>query len=284
LLSSIDNSLIGLKVVIDGANGSASLVGPEALRRAGATVISIHCEPDGLNINDGCGSTHMEDLFAAVLEHGAHIGIAHDGDADRCLAVGEDGSFIDGDQILAILAAGRKQNQSLVGNTVVATVMSNLGFTLAMQELDINVIATAVGDRYVLEAMREQGFTLGGEQSGHVILSEFATTGDGVLTALHLLNEMKRTGKSATELANIVKRLPQILVNVKNVDKLKVTNSVLETAVKKAETELGKTGRVLLRPSGTEPLIRVMVEAATQELAQTIANGLAQVVEETCTI
>jgi phosphoglucosamine mutase len=284
LLSSIDNSLIGLKVVIDGANGSASLVGPEALRRAGATVISIHCEPDGLNINDGCGSTHMEDLFAAVLEHGAHIGIAHDGDADRCLAVGEDGSFIDGDQILAILAAGRKQNQSLVGNTVVATVMSNLGFTLAMQELDINVIATAVGDRYVLEAMREQGFTLGGEQSGHVILSEFATTGDGVLTALHLLNEMKRTGKSATELANIVKRLPQILVNVKNVDKLKVTNSVLETAVKKAETELGKTGRVLLRPSGTEPLIRVMVEAATQELAQTIANGLAQVVEETCTL
>ena len=284
LLSSIDNSLIGLKVVIDGANGSASLVGPEALRRAGATVISIHCEPDGLNINDGCGSTHMEDLFAAVLEHGAHIGIAHDGDADRCLAVGEDGSFIDGDQILAILAAGRKQNQSLVGNTVVATVMSNLGFTLAMQELDINVIATAVGDRYVLEAMREQGFTLGGEQSGHVILSEFATTGDGVLTALHLLNEMKRTGKSATELANIVKRLPQILVNVKNVDKLKVTNSVLETAVKKAEAELGKTGRVLLRPSGTEPLIRVMVEAATQELAQTIANGLAQVVEETCTL
>ena len=284
LLSSIDNSLIGLKVVIDGANGSASLVGPEALRRAGATVISIHCEPDGLNINDGCGSTHMEDLFAAVLEHGAHIGIAHDGDADRCLAVGEDGSFIDGDQILAILAAGRKQNQSLVGNTVVATVMSNLGFTLAMQELDIKVIATAVGDRYVLEAMREQGFTLGGEQSGHVILSEFATTGDGVLTALHLLNEMKRTGKSATALANIVKRLPQILVNVKNVDKLKVTNSVLETAVKKAETELGKTGRVLLRPSGTEPLIRVMVEAATQELAQTIANGLAQVVEETCTL
>ena len=284
LLSSIDNSLIGLKVVIDGANGSASLVGPEALRRAGATVISIHCEPDGLNINDGCGSTHMEDLFAAVIEHGAHIGIAHDGDADRCLAVGEDGSFIDGDQILAILAAGRKQNQSLVGNTVVATVMSNLGFTLAMQELDINVIATAVGDRYVLEAMREKGFTLGGEQSGHVILSEFATTGDGVLTALHLLNEMKRTGKSATELANIVKRLPQILVNVKNVDKLKVTNLVLETAVNKAETELGKTGRVLLRPSGTEPLIRVMVEAATQELAQTIANGLAQVVEETCTI
>jgi phosphoglucosamine mutase len=284
LLSSIDNSLIGLKVVIDGANGSASLVGPEALRRAGATVISIHCEPDGLNINDGCGSTHMEDLFAAVLEHGAHIGIAHDGDADRCLAVGEDGSFIDGDQILAILAAGRKQNKSLVGNTVVATVMSNLGFTLAMQELDIKVIATAVGDRYVLEAMREQGFTLGGEQSGHVILSEFATTGDGVLTALHLLNEMTRTGKSATALANIVKRLPQILVNVKNVDKLKVTNSVLETAVKKAETELGKTGRVLLRPSGTEPLIRVMVEAATQELAQTIANGLAQVVEETCTL
>jgi phosphoglucosamine mutase len=284
LLTSLTTRLDGLKIVVDCANGAASFVAPDLLARAGATVIAISHTPDGWNINDNCGSTYLANLKAAVTKEGADFGIAHDGDADRCLAVGEDGSFIDGDQILAILAAGRKQNKSLVGNTVVATVMSNLGFTLAMQELDIKVIATAVGDRYVLEAMREQGFTLGGEQSGHVILSEFATTGDGVLTALHLLNEMTRTGKSATALANIVKRLPQILVNVKNVDKLKVTNSVLETAVKKAETELGKTGRVLLRPSGTEPLIRVMVEAATQELAQTIANGLAQVVEETCTL
>ncbi len=284
LLGSIENSLTGLKVVVDGANGSASLIGPEALRRAGASVISIHCEPDGLNISDGCGSTHMQDLFAAVAEHGADIGIAHDGDADRCLAVAEDGSLVDGDQILAILARGRKENNKLVGNTVVATVMSNLGFTIAMRELEIDVVATAVGDRYVLEAMREQGFTIGGEQSGHVVLSEYATTGDGVLTALHLLNEMKRTGKPISELAGIVNRLPQILVNVKNVDKLKVANQTLVSAVKVAEAELGETGRVLLRPSGTEPLIRVMVEAASQEQAESVANQLAAVVKETCSL
>ena len=282
LLSSIDQSLTGLKVVVDGANGSASLIGPETLRRAGAQVITIHCEPDGLNINDNCGSTHMEDLFAAVAEHGADIGVAHDGDADRFLAVAEDGSFVDGDQILAILANGRKANQKLVGNTVVATVMSNLGFTLAMRELDINVVATAVGDRYVLEAMRDQGFTIGGEQSGHVVLSEYATTGDGILTALHVLNEMKRTGKTLSELASIVTRLPQVLVNVKGVDKLKVSNPTLIAAIEKAESELGQTGRVLLRPSGTEPLIRVMVEAQSQEQAQSVANQLAQVVGETC--
>lgn len=284
LLSSIDQSLSGLKVVVDGANGSAALIGPETLRRAGAQVVTIHCEPNGLNINDGCGSTHMEDLFAAVSEHGADIGVAHDGDADRFLAVAEDGSFVDGDQILAILANGRKQKQQLVGNTVVATVMSNLGFTLAMRQLDINVVATAVGDRYVLEAMREQGFTIGGEQSGHVVLSDYATTGDGILTALHVLNEMKRSGKSLSELASIVTRLPQILVNVKDVDKQKVANEKLQNAVKNAENELGETGRVLLRPSGTEPLIRVMVEAPTQEIAQTVANKLATVVKETCSL
>ncbi len=284
LLSSIDQSLTGLKVVIDAANGSASLVGPETLRRAGVQVISIHCEPNGLNINDNCGSTHMEDLFAAVAEHGADIGIAHDGDADRFLAVAEDGSFVDGDQILAILASGRKAKNKLVGNTVVATVMSNLGFNLAMRKLEINVVATAVGDRYVLEAMRDNGFTIGGEQSGHVILSEYASTGDGILTALHVLSEMKRTGKPLSELAGIVTRLPQVLVNVKNVDKLKVSNSQLLSAVKDAETELGETGRVLLRPSGTEPLIRVMVEAATEEQAQTIAQRLASVVQETCSL
>ncbi len=284
LIGSIENSLIGIKVVIDGANGSASVIGPEVLRRAGAEVITIHCEPDGLNINAGCGSTHMEDLFAAVLEHGADIGIAHDGDADRCLVVAEDGSFVDGDQILAILASGRKTKNSLIGNTVVATVMSNLGFTIAMRNLDINVVATAVGDRYVLEAMRENGYTIGGEQSGHVVLSEFATTGDGVLTALHLLDEMKRTGKSISELANLVNRLPQILVNVKDVDKLKVSNPTLSSAVAQAEAELGETGRVLLRPSGTEPLIRVMVEAETQDLAEQVANQLAVVVKETCSL
>jgi phosphoglucosamine mutase len=284
LNSSISNSLEGLTVVIDGANGSASLVGPEALRRAGAQVISIHCEPDGLNINENCGSTHMDDLFAAVIKHGADLGIAHDGDADRCLAVDADGNFVDGDQILAILASGRKRNGALVGNTVVATVMSNLGFNIAMKELEIEVIAAAVGDRYVLEEMRTGGFTIGGEQSGHVVLSEFATTGDGVLTALHLMSEMKSTGKSIAELAGIVNRLPQVLINVPNVDKESISKSDVTKAVAKLEQELGNTGRILLRPSGTEPLIRVMVEAATADQAQKVAEELAGVVATHCAL
>ena len=284
LNSSISNSLEGLTVVVDGANGSASLVGPEALRRAGAQVISIHCEPNGLNINENCGSTHMDDLFAAVVKHGADLGIAHDGDADRCLAVDADGNFVDGDQILAILASGRKTRGSLVGNTVVATVMSNLGFNIAMKELEIEVIAAAVGDRYVLEEMRAGGFTIGGEQSGHVVLSEFATTGDGVLTALHLLSEMKATGKSMAELAAIVNRLPQVLINVPNVDKGSVSKPAVSEAVAKLEQELGSTGRILLRPSGTEPLIRVMVEAATADQAQKVAKELAEVVATHCAL
>ncbi len=284
LTASISNSLEGIKVVIDGANGSASLVGPEALRRAGAQVVTIHCEPDGLNINEKCGSTHMEDLFAAVLEHGADVGIAHDGDADRCLAVDAAGNFVDGDQILAILAIGRKARNELVGNTVVATVMSNLGFNIAMREQGIEVISAAVGDRYVLEEMRKGGFTIGGEQSGHVVLSEFATTGDGALTALHLLSEMKRTGKSLAELASLVTKLPQVLINVPNVDKTAVAKAEVFDAVIRMEKELGETGRVLLRPSGTEPLIRVMVEAATAQQAQDVAQELAQVVANHCAL
>ena len=284
LNASITNSLEGIKVVIDGANGSASLIGPEALRRAGAQVVTIHCEPDGLNINEKCGSTHMEDLFAAVLAHGADVGIAHDGDADRCLAVDATGNFVDGDQILAILAVGRKERNELVGNTVVATVMSNLGFNIAMREHGIEVIAAAVGDRYVLEEMRNGGFTIGGEQSGHVVLSEFATTGDGALTALHLLSEMKRTGKSLAQIASLVTKLPQVLINVPNVDKSAVAKTVVVDAVIKAEKELGETGRVLLRPSGTDPLIRVMVEAATAQQAQAVAQELAQVVAKHCAI
>jgi phosphoglucosamine mutase len=284
LNASISNSLEGLTVVVDGANGSASLVGPEALRRAGAQVISIHCEPNGLNINDNCGSTHMDDLFAAVVKHGADLGIAHDGDADRCLAVDADGNFVDGDQILAILASGRKARGALVGNTVVATVMSNLGFNIAMKELEIEVIAAAVGDRYVLEEMRTGGFTIGGEQSGHVVLSEYATTGDGVLTALHLMSEMKATGKSMAELAAIVNRLPQVLINVPNVDKSLISKSAVSDAVAKLEQELGNTGRILLRPSGTEPLIRVMVEAATADQAQKVAKELADVVATHCAL
>ena len=277
-------SLDGITVVIDAANGAASVVSPEVMRRAGARVIEIHCEPTGLNINDGCGSTHLEDLQAAVVKHGADVGIAHDGDADRCLAVDGDGNVVDGDQILALLAVGRKSRGELVNDTVVATVMSNLGFVIAMKEAGINVVATAVGDRYVLEAMREQGHTLGGEQSGHVVMSEFATTGDGTLTALHILAEMKSTGKSLKELSTIVTRLPQILINVKGVDKSKTSHPDLVAAVSVAEAELGETGRVLLRPSGTEPVIRVMVEAATQEQANSVAETLAAVVAASCAL
>ena len=284
LNSSTSVSLDGITVVIDAANGAASVVSPEVMRRAGARVIEIHCEPTGLNINDGCGSTHLEDLQAAVVEHGADVGIAHDGDADRCLAVDGDGNVVDGDQILALLAVGRKSRGELVNDTVVATVMSNLGFVIAMKEAGINVVATAVGDRYVLEAMREQGHTLGGEQSGHVVMSEFATTGDGTLTALHILAEMKGTGKSLKELSTIVTRLPQILINVKGVDKAKTSHPELVAAVKSAEAELGEKGRVLLRPSGTEPVIRVMVEAATQEQANSVAETLAAVVAASCAL
>jgi len=226
----------------------------------------------------------MADLFAAVVEHGADLGIANDGDADRCLAVDADGNFVDGDQILAILATGRKSRGTLVGNTVVATVMSNLGFNIAMKAHDIDVIAAPVGDRYVLEEMRAGGFTIGGEQSGHVVLSEFATTGDGVLTALHLMSEMKTTGKSMKELAGIVDKLPQVLINVPNVDKGSISNEVVSLAVSKFQKDLGSTGRILLRPSGTEPLIRVMVEAATSEQAQTVAQELAEVVATHCAL
>jgi phosphoglucosamine mutase len=226
----------------------------------------------------------MDDLFAAVVKHGADLGIAHDGDADRCLAVDANGNFVDGDQILAILASGRKRNGTLVGNTVVATVMSNLGFNIAMKELEIEVIAAAVGDRYVLEEMRTGGFTIGGEQSGHVVLSEYATTGDGVLTALHLMSEMKANGKSMAELAAIVNRLPQVLINVPNVDKSLISKSAVSDVVANLEQELGNTGRILLRPSGTEPLIRVMVEAATADQAQKVANELADVVATHCAL
>ena len=282
ILASVNQPLTGLTVVVDGANGAASLVGPEIYRRAGAQVITIHCEPDGYNINENCGSTHMDDLVEAVKVHGADLGIAHDGDADRCLAVDANGAIVDGDQILAILAQGKKAQGMLVSDTVVATVMSNLGFTIAMKSESISVVTTAVGDRYVLEAMKEHGFNLGGEQSGHVVLSDYATTGDGVLTALHVMAEMTRTGKSLNELASLVTRLPQVLVNVKGVDKLAVSKPEVVSAISEAENELGDTGRVLLRPSGTEPLIRVMVEAGTQEQAQAIAQKLANVVQEHC--
>jgi phosphoglucosamine mutase len=279
LLSSVDTKLTGLKVVVDCANGAASTVAPEALRQAGAEVIAISNHPDGWNINDGCGSTHLENLREKVLEVEADIGIAHDGDADRCLAIDGDGNDIDGDQILTILALSMKTRGLLKANTIVGTVMSNLGFLAAMKRADINVITTPVGDRYVLEKMIESDFSIGGEQSGHVILREYANTGDGILTALALLQEMARTGKSVTELAQQMTRFPQVLINVSGVAKEKLADSEkISSAVQAAEAELGELGRVLLRASGTEPLVRVMVEAASDSVASSIASGLAEVV------
>lgn len=279
LLTTLPHRLDGLRVVVDCAHGAAYQVAPAALERAGAQVIAIGVEPDGLNINEGCGSTSLERLQEAVLAHKADAGIAHDGDADRCLAVDGDGNIVDGDQILAILALAQRAAGTLRSDTVVATVMSNLGFKLAMQREGIPLVETKVGDRYVLEAMKAGGFSLGGEQSGHVILADHATTGDGLLTALHLLAEVCRTGRSLRELAGVMERLPQVLINVKDVDKAAAdTNPALQEALAEAERTLGETGRVLLRPSGTEPLVRVMVEARDSEQARTVAETLAEVV------
>jgi phosphoglucosamine mutase len=281
LVSTIGHSLAGLKVVLDCAHGAAFEVGPRALRDAGAEVVAICAEPNGLNINDGCGSTHLEVLQKAVVEHGADIGFALDGDADRCLAVDGEGEVVDGDQILAILALAMRESGDLYRDTVVATVMSNLGFVHAMKAAGVGVRQTKVGDRYVLEAMKLSGFTLGGEQSGHVIMSRYATTGDGILTALHVLDRMAATEKPLSELASVMTRLPQVLVNVPDVDPARTDDDfVLAAAVAEAEAELGDSGRVLLRPSGTEPLVRVMVEAASAEQAQQIADRLAGVVRE----
>jgi phosphoglucosamine mutase len=281
LVSTIDHSLSGLKVVLDCAHGAAFEVGPRALREAGADVVAICAEPDGTNINDGCGSTHLEVLQKAVIEHGADVGFALDGDADRCLAVDAQGQVVDGDQILAILALAMRESGELHADTVVATVMSNLGFVQAMKAAGVGVRQTKVGDRYVLEAMKLSGFTLGGEQSGHVIMSRHATTGDGILTALHVLDRMAATGQSIAELGAVMTRLPQVLVNVPGVDKSRTDEDfVLAAAVAEAEAELGDSGRVLLRPSGTEPLVRVMVEAASADQAQQIADRLAAVVHQ----
>ncbi|MFI5100180.1 MAG: phosphoglucosamine mutase, partial [Actinomycetes bacterium] len=279
LLEALPHRLDGLRVVVDCANGAASRTAPEALRRAGADVVAIHAEPDGTNINDGCGSTHLDSLRAAVVANGADAGIAHDGDADRCLAVDATGELVDGDQILAVLALAMLDHGRLTDSTVVSTVMSNLGFALAMEREGVHVVQTAVGDRYVLEAMHERGLPLGGEQSGHVVMLEHATTGDGALTALHLLARVAETGKPLGELAAVMQRLPQVLVNVPGVDKTRVAaSSTVAAAVAAAESELGGAGRVLLRPSGTEPLVRVMVEASTAEQARTVAERLAEAV------
>jgi phosphoglucosamine mutase len=271
--------LAGLHVVVDCANGAAATVAPLVYGRAGAKVTVLAAEPDGLNINDGCGSTHLDGLAAAVLRHGADAGIAHDGDADRCLAVAADGSLVDGDAILAICALALREGGALRGDTVVTTLMSNLGFHHAMREHGIAVVTTPVGDRYVLERLRADGLSLGGEQSGHIIFCDLATTGDGLLTALQLLTRMARTGSPLAELAGVLRRLPQVLRNVPVADKGQVAaSSAVQAAVAAAEAELGDGGRVLLRPSGTEQLVRVMVEAASQAQAEAIAGRLAEVV------
>lgn len=282
ILASVDQRFEGLKIVIDGANGAASAVSPKAFRALGAEVVEVATHPNGFNINDGVGSTHIEQLAARVLSEKADMGFAHDGDADRCLAVDSAGNIIDGDQIMAILALSMKERELLVNDTVVATVMSNLGFIRAMKEAGVKVIAAAVGDRYVLEEMRRGSFNLGGEQSGHLILADHAETGDGVLTALHLTAAVTRSGKSLAALASVFTRYPQVLINVSGVDRTRVAE--MGNAVATAERELGENGRVLLRPSGTEPVVRVMVEAAEVEVAERVAQALADEVRATLSL
>lgn len=280
LLQSLPHRLEGLHVVLDCAHGAAAGVSPETFRDAGAQVTVIGADPDGLNINDGVGSTHLDHLAEQVLRVGADLGIAHDGDADRCLAVDAAGRTIDGDQIMAILAAAMQDRGVLRDDTLVATVMSNLGLHRAMDARGIRVVQTGVGDRYVLEAMNQNDYSLGGEQSGHVIMSDFATTGDGLLTGLHLMAEMARQNKSLAELASIMTVFPQVLVNVTGVDRTRVADPVVSAAVAEAAEELSSSGRVLLRASGTEPLVRVMVEAEGIDDARRIADRLADVVRE----
>jgi phosphoglucosamine mutase len=282
LLKAVPHRLDGLRVVVDCANGAAWAAAPQAFREAGAEVIAIHALPDGENINDGCGSTHLDDLRRTVLAEQADLGIAHDGDADRCLAVDAAGNVIDGDQIMAVLALAMKESGELAEDTLVATVMSNLGLHLAMREQGVTLRTTAVGDRYVLEELRQNGLSLGGEQSGHVVMPAHATTGDGLLTAMHLMSRVAASGRRLADLAAVMTRLPQVLVNVRVADKAAVAASAsVSDAVAEVEAELGETGRVLLRPSGTEQLVRVMVEAPSHEVAEAAAQRLVGVVSTT---
>jgi phosphoglucosamine mutase len=273
----VTTRLDGLTVVVDCAHGAASEAAPRAYRAAGADVIAINAEPDGLNINDGCGSTHMEVLQSAVMSHGADLGLAHDGDADRCLAVDASGRIVDGDAIMVILALAMQEAGELASDTLVATVMSNLGLHLAMREANIEVRTTGVGDRYVLEELRGGGYSLGGEQSGHIVMPALGTTGDGVVTGLRLMSRMAQTRKSLAELAEPMQTLPQVLINVAVADKATVADAPsVRNAVAEAEAQLGDTGRILLRPSGTEQVVRVMVEAADEDTARQLAARVAE--------
>lgn len=279
LAKAVPSKIDGIRVVVDCANGAASEAAPLAYAAAGADVVAIHNSPNSYNINDGCGSTHIDVLQKAVLKHGADLGLAHDGDADRCLAVDSEGNVIDGDQIMAVLAVAMKEQGLLHHNTLVATVMSNLGLKLAMQDNGIELRTTKVGDRYVLADLNAGGYSLGGEQSGHLVIPDFATTGDGTLTGLYLMSRMANTGKSLAELASVMTVLPQTLINVPVSDKAAIADAAeVKDAIAAAEEQLGDTGRVLLRPSGTEELFRVMVEAPDAETARRIAGELAAVV------
>ncbi len=269
--------LDGLTVVVDCAHGAASAAAPRAYRLAGANVIAINAEPDGLNINEGCGSTHLQELQAAVVAYGADLGLAHDGDADRCLAVDATGAVVDGDAIMVVLALAMREADELVSGTVVATVMSNLGLHVALREVGITLLTTAVGDRYVLEEMRTGDFSLGGEQSGHIVMPSFGTTGDGIVTGLRLMSRIAQTRRPLAELASVMRTLPQVLINVEVDDKATVaTAPSVRLAVRQAEEELGDTGRILLRPSGTEQMVRVMVEAADEDTARLVALRVAE--------
>ncbi|MGC2655515.1 MAG: phosphoglucosamine mutase, partial [Mycobacterium sp.] len=273
--------LDGLTVVVDCAHGAASEAAPRAYRAAGARVISINAQPNGLNINDDCGSTHLDPLRSAVLAHKADLGLAHDGDADRCLAVDTNGDLVDGDQIMVVLALAMQEAGELAANTLVATVMSNLGLHLAMRSAGVTVRTTGVGDRYVLEELRAGDYSLGGEQSGHIVMPALATTGDGIMTGLRLMARMAQTGSPLSALASAMRTLPQVLVNVEAADKAAVVAApAVRAAVQEAKDELGDTGRILLRPSGTEPLIRIMVEAADQDIARRLAMRVADSVNQ----
>lgn len=285
LASTADVDLSGLRIVVDGANGAASSVAPQVYRHLGAEVVTVHCSPDGANINEQAGSTYPEEIRAAVVEHRADVGISHDGDADRLIAASHDGAEVDGDVILAILARDMHHQGTLAKGAVATTVMTNLGFKRAMEGLHIEVVETKVGDRYVLEAMRERGLNLGGEQSGHLIDLDHATTGDGVLSAVRLLSVVRSTGTPLRELARVMERLPQVLVNVRGVAKERLADSeAVWDAVRTQELRLGSHGRILLRPSGTEPLVRVMAEAETQDDAQHAVDVIADAVRDHLTV
>ena len=277
IVAAAGTRLDGLTVVVDCANGAAFAAAPRAYAAAGARVIAINAEPDGLNINDGCGSTHLDQLRSAVVAHGADLGLAHDGDADRCLAVDAAGEVVDGDAIMTVIALAMREAGELAADTLVTTVMSNMGLHLAMREAGIAVRTTAVGDRYVLEELRAGRYSLGGEQSGHIVLPAFGTTGDGILTGLRLMSRMAQTRATLAQLAAPMRSLPQVLINVEVADKASAAQApAVRSAVSQAEAELGDTGRILLRPSGTEQIVRVMVEAADEDTARQVAHRVAR--------